>query len=337
VFASPSIGISLGVTASDRAEDLLRAAGTALHQAKVGGKARYAIFDSDMYATVLKRLRIEGDLRRALKRGEFRVYYQPKMRLSTDLQHSLRASGSRAIVASKQESTQTPRIVGTEALVRWEHPELGLVCPAEFIPVAEETGLIVQIGRWVLKESCLQTRQWNEQYTGDPPLTVCVNLSARQFQDPGLCQDVARVLQETGLDAQYLCLEVTESAVMKDVQVTIATLKELKGLGVELSVDDFGTGYSSLSYLKRFPVDYLKIDRSFVEELKGGDEDTMLVSGIIRLAHTLGMQVVAEGVESVEQLKRLQGLGCDLAQGFCFSEAMPAEAVPGILAHARQR
>lgn len=314
----------------------MRNADTALYQAKARGKARHAVFDSHMHATVLKRLRTESDLRRALERGEFRVFYQPKMKLKTDLQGFLRFSGSRAIVAGAKETTRAPRIEGTEALVRWEHPDLGLISPTEFVPVAEETGLIVPIGLWVLREACLQTRQWNERYPDDPPLTVCVNLSARQFHDPGLCQDVTRILQETGLDPQYLSLEITESAVMKDVQVTSATLRELKGLGVELSVDDFGTGYSSLSYLKRFPVDYLKIDRSFVEELKGNAEDAMLVSGIIRLAHTLGMRVVAEGVESVEQLQRLQGLGCDLAQGYYFSKPLPGEAVPGLLAHARQ-
>ena len=188
----------------------------------------------------------------------------------------------------------------------------------------------------MLREACLQTRRWNDRYPGDPPLTVCVNLSARQFQDPGLVRDVARILQETGLDPRCLSLEITESVVMEDAQGTIVTLRELKALGVELSIDDFGTGYSSLSYLKRFPVDYLKIDRSFVEELKEDAEDTMLVSGIIRLAHTLGTRVVAEGVESAEQLQRLQELGCDLAQGYYFSKPLPGEAVPELLANAGQ-
>lgn len=337
IFVSPSIGISLSTTATDLAEDLLRNADTALYRAKALGKARYAIFDSYMYDRVLKRLRMEGDLRRALERDELRVYYQPKIKLHTDLQRFLRASGSRAIVAKEQETTETPRIVGTEALVRWEHPDLGLMSPAEFIPVAEETGLIVRMGRWVLREACLQTRRWNDEHPDDPPLTVCVNLSARQFHDPGLCQDVTHMLQETGLNPPCLCLEVTESAVMKDVEVTTATLRELKALGVELAVDDFGTGYSSLSYLKRFPVDYLKIDRSFVAELKKDAEDIVLVAGIIRLAHTLSMQVVAEGVESAEQLERLQGLGCDLAQGFYFSEALTSEALTEFLPRARQR
>jgi diguanylate cyclase (GGDEF)-like protein len=331
VFVSSSIGISVGTTASDRAEDLLRRADTALHQAKVEGKARYTIFDADMYATVLKRLRMESDLRRALERDEFRVYYQPKMRLDTGLQHLLRFSGSRAMIARKQETVETPRTEGTEALIRWEHPDLGLVSPVEFIPVAEETGLIVQIGRWVLREACLQTLRWNDQLPDDRPLTVCVNLSVRQLRDPGLCEDVARILQETGLNPQYLCLEITESTLMEEAQRTIGTLQDLKGLGVQLAIDDFGTGYSSLSYLKRFPVDYLKIDRSFVEGLKKDAEDIMLVAGVIRLAHTLGMEVIAEGVESAEQLKRLQGLGCDLAQGFYFSKPLPAEAVSGLL------
>jgi diguanylate cyclase (GGDEF)-like protein/PAS domain S-box-containing protein len=337
VFALPSIGISLGTTASNRAEDLLRGADTALYEVKARGKAGYALFDPSMHDKALKRLRTESDLRRALENGEFRVYYQPKMRLSTDIRHSLRSSGSQAIVARKRETKQIPRIEGTEALVRWEHPEMGLISPDEFISVAEETGLIVQLGRWVLEEACLQTRRWNELYPGDPPLTVCVNLSGRQFQDPGLAQDVARILQETGLNPQCLNLEITESVLMEDARSTIATLLELKYLGVELSIDDFGTGYSSLSYLKRFPVDHLKIDRSFVGELKKDAEDTMLVSGIIRLAHTMGMRVVAEGVESAEQMQRLQGLGCDLAQGYYLSEPLPGEAVPGFLAHDQQR
>jgi EAL domain-containing protein (putative c-di-GMP-specific phosphodiesterase class I) len=337
VFVSPSIGISLGTTASDRAEDLLRNADTALHQAKSLGKARHAVFDSNMYASVLKRLRLESDLRRALEQDEFRVYYQPIMKLGTNLQHSLRFSGSRAIVARRQRATRMPQIVGMEAMLRWEHPDMGLISPNEFVPVAEESGLIVAIGRWVLEQACLQTRRWNEECPGNPPLTVCVNLSAKQFQDPRLAQDVARTLYETGLDRQCLCLEITESVVMKAAQSTIATLQELKGLGVELSVDDFGTGYSSLSYLKRFPVDYLKIDRSFVEELRKDTSMTSLVSGIIQLGHSLGMQVVAEGVEIAEQLKRLHGLGCDLAQGFYFSEAVPGEAMPGLLADVQQK
>jgi len=198
VFVSPSIGISLGTTASDRAEDLLRNADTALHQAKSLGKARHAVFDSNMYASVLKRLRLESDLRRALEQDEFRVYYQPIMKLGTNLQHSLRFSGSRAIVARRQRATRMPQIVGMEAMLRWEHPDMGLISPNEFVPVAEESGLIVAIGRWVLEQACLQTRRWNEECPGNPPLTVCVNLSAKQFQDPRLAQDVARTLYEPG-------------------------------------------------------------------------------------------------------------------------------------------
>jgi diguanylate cyclase (GGDEF)-like protein/PAS domain S-box-containing protein len=331
VVVSPSIGISLGTTAFDRADDLLRDADTALHQAKVQGKARHAIFDSDMYEQVLKRLKLEGDLRRALERDEFRVYYQPQMKLNTELQDYLRASGSRAIVARKQETTEAFRIKGTEALVRWQHPELGLISPAEFIPVAEETGLIVQIGRWVLEEACLQTRRWNDRHPGEPSLTVCVNLSARQFHDPGICQDVARVLQETGLDPRCLCLEITESVVMKDVEITSATLRELKGLGVKLAADDFGTGYSSLSYLKRFPVDYLKIDKTFVKGLGEDIEDTAIVRTVVELAHTFGMEAIAEGVETEGQAEMLRGMGCDFVQGYHFSKPLPPEDVPGYL------
>jgi EAL domain-containing protein (putative c-di-GMP-specific phosphodiesterase class I) len=284
-----------------------------------------------MNTQALKSLELGNDLRGAMERGELRVCYQPKVLLDGNLQNHLRFTGSRAIIAPATHRV-TQKIIGLEALVRWEHPKHGLLLPSEFIPVAEETGLILPIGRWVLEEACRQAGAWQEQHPSDPPLVICVNLSARQFQHTNLAKEVAEVLRETGLEQRHLELEITESTVMDDAQSTISTLRELRDLGVRLSIDDFGTGYSSLSYLKRFPIDFLKIDRSFVDGLSKDPEDAVIVSGIITLAHTLGMQVIAEGVESAEQLAQLRGLGCDLAQGNYFSEHLPAEAVSALLA-----
>jgi len=237
-----------------------------------------------------------------------RVYYQPKVRLDTG------------------------KIIGMEALARWDRPGLGIVLPEEFIPVAEETGLIIPLGHSILKEACRQGREWQEQYPEDPPLKVCVNLSARQFQRHDLVKEVAGVLKETRLDPRSLILEITESVIMDEAESSIAILEELKDLGVQLAIDDFGTGYSSLSYLNRFPVDFLKIDRSFIKGLPEGLEDTAVVSSITALAHTLGMQVTAEGVETDQQLSQLREIGCDLAQGLCFAGPLVCEAASTLLA-----
>jgi EAL domain-containing protein (putative c-di-GMP-specific phosphodiesterase class I) len=218
-----------------------------------------------------------------------------------------------------------------EALVRWEHPERGLLLPDDFIPLAEETGLIVDIDELILAEACRKTKEWQARFPAEPPLAVCVNLSARQFREPDLVETIRRILAETGLHPACLHLEITESTAMGDAPATVATLEELKDLGVRMVIDDFGTGYSSLAYLERFPVDCVKIDRSFVGKL-GKDQGTAaLVSGMIRLAHSLGLEVIAEGVETEEQLKRLLGLGCDLAQGHYFSEPVPCQAVGPLL------
>jgi diguanylate cyclase (GGDEF)-like protein len=309
IFTSASIGIVLNTTNQDEPANLLRNADLALYQAKGSGKASYTVFDPGMSTHALEHLELGNDLRQALERDEFKVYYQPKVLL------------------------ETGKILGAEALVRWEHPERGLLLPSNFVPIAEEAGLILHIGQRVLEEACRQARAWQEQYPGGPPRLMCVNLSARQFQHPDLAEDIARVLRETGLDPCSLCLEITESALMKDVQSTITTLQELKGLGVKFAIDDFGTGYSSLSYLKRFPVSFLKIDRSFIDGLEKDPEDTVLVSGIITLAHTLGMRVIAEGVETAEQLARLREMGCDIAQGNYFSEPVSGRAVTAFLAN----
>jgi diguanylate cyclase (GGDEF)-like protein/PAS domain S-box-containing protein len=303
---TPSIGI-LVAGPDSRPEEILRNADLAMYRAKEKGKAQYEVFDLAMHDRTLERLKLEADLKQGVERDELRVYYQPKVRLDTG------------------------KIIGMEALARWDRPGLGIVLPEEFIPVAEETGLIIPLGQWILKEACRQGREWQEQYPEDPPLKVCVNLSARQFQRHDSVKEVAGVLKETGLDPRSLILEITESVIMDEAESSIAILEELKDLGVQLAIDDFGTGYSSLSYLNRFPVDFLKIDRSFVEGLPESSEDTAVVSSIIALAHTLGMQVIAEGVETDQQLPQLRKIGCDIAQGHYFSKALTHDALSAFL------
>jgi EAL domain-containing protein (putative c-di-GMP-specific phosphodiesterase class I) len=221
--------------------------------------------------------------------------------------------------------------LGFEALLRWEYPEHGLLLPSEFVTVAEETGLIVPIGRWVLEEACRQTKRWQEQHPAERLVAAGVNLSARQFQDPALTRTIAKVLEKTGLEPRSLDLEITESTAMGDAPTTAVALEELQDLGVRMVIDDFGTGYSSLSYLERFPVDYIKIDYSFIDRLDGDPGAAVLVSGVIRLAHALGLKVIAEGVESAGQLEQLQGMKCDIAQGHFFSEALPSQAAGALL------
>ncbi len=301
LFVTASIGIAVGGGGKHPA-DLLRDADLAMYRAKHSGKARYAVFEEAMNAQALERLELEHGLRRAVERNEFAVHYQPKISLATG------------------------KIVGFEALARWEHPERGLLHPDQFVPVAEETGLIVPIGEAVLEEACRQAKEWHEQRPTDAP-AMCVNLSARQFREPGLTQSVARILDETGLDPSSLFLEVTESTAMRDALATAAALEDLQNLGVRTILDDFGTGYSSLSYLERFPVEYIKIDRSFVGGLGQHPGAEMLVSAIISLAHALGLKVIAEGVETEKQCELLRGMGCDLAQGHLFSEPLTAKEV----------
>ncbi|WP_166397049.1 sensor domain-containing protein [Rubrobacter marinus] len=320
VFAEASIGITLGGAEGDSPEGLLRQADVAMYEAKRKGKANYEVFASHMDVHALERLKLEADLRRAIERGEFRVHYQPKLALDGFERRP-----------EAEPPLLPPRIVGMEALVRWEHPEDGLIPPARFVPLAEETGLIVPMGRWVLEEACRRAVEWQALRPSEPPLTMSVNLSARQFEDPGLVEDVARILRETGLDPRHLTVEITESVSMKDARSAVGTLRELKSLGVCLAIDDFGTGYSSLAYLHRFPADFLKIDRSFVGGLGEGPEEKGLVPGVVGLAHTLGMKAIAEGVETAEQLARLREMGCDLAQGFYFSRPLPGEAIPALL------
>jgi diguanylate cyclase (GGDEF)-like protein/PAS domain S-box-containing protein len=328
LFVTASIGVATGGLNGKYEADLLRNADMAMYRAKHSGKARYAVFEEAMNTRALERLEMEHGLRRALERGELRIHYQPQMMLDSDLQGSLRSKGSGAIVSPRVPTE--PQIIGMEALVRWEHPERGLLLPGEFVPLAEETGLIVPMGEMVLEEACRQTREWQQRFATDPPLSVYVNLSAKQFREPDLTEIVSRVLNETGLDPTCLHLEITESTAMSDAPATVSTLEELTALGVRLVIDDFGTAYSSLSYLERFSVDYVKIDRSFVGGLETEPGATALVSGMISLAHALGIKVIAEGVERARQLERVHAMGCDLAQGRYFSAPLSGEAI-GVL------
>src|SRR5215210_5822576 len=310
VFATVSTGIALNSTAQEQPADLLRYADLAMYRAKHRGKARYEVFEPSMDAKAVERLILETGLRRALVRQQFRVYYQPIVALDND------------------------RVAGVEALVRWEHPQRGLLLPEASLSVAEETGLIVRIGQWVLREASKQARIWQERYPGTPPLTISVNLSTREFFHPKL---VAEVLGESEIDPASLQLEITEGAMTTNgTSSTDRTLRNLKRMGVQLAIDDFGLGYSSLSYLKRFPVDFLKIDRSFIAGLRGEpngvSKDTEITKAMIELTHALGLRVIAEGVETSEQLAQLRNMKCDFAQGNYFSEPLPSEALAVILA-----
>jgi diguanylate cyclase (GGDEF)-like protein len=302
-----SIGIVLGDSARIRGEELLRSADAAMYRSKRGGKNRYEIFDLELDKLSINRLRLESDLRQAIENKEFRVHYQPKVLLATE------------------------EIVGFEALVRWEQPGRGLIPPSEFIPLAEQTGLINPIGLWVLKEACGQMRDWQNQYPTDTPLTMSVNLSAQQFRNPNLVEEVAQVLGETGLDPRDLTLEITESVAMGDALATIAIFRELKNLGIGLAIDDFGTGYSSLSYLKRFPVNVLKVDRSLIKGIEQDLANTAIVSATLTLAHGLGLEVVVEGVETTGALSKLISLGAELGQGHYWWRASAAEEITELL------
>lgn len=300
VFTTTSIGIALNGDETEHAEDLMRNADAAMYLAKSRGKAHYEVFDPNMTVRTLEHLELENDLRRALKRGEFYLVYQPIVDL---------ASG---------------RVVGAEALVRWQHPRRGVVLPNEFIPLAEETSLILQLGQWVLRQACMQACAWAEMYPASASYSISINLSARQFGQSHLIEEVADVLQETGIDPHRVVFEITESVIMEDAESTVGTLLALKKLGVQLAIDDFGTGYSSLSYLKRFPVNTLKVDRSFVAGLGSDSEDTAIVRAVITLAKTLGIAVVAEGIETPAHSQHLRDLQCELGQGYFFSRPLTA-------------
>ncbi len=307
VFTSMSIGIALSNPSYEQAEDILRDADTAMYRAKSRGKARYEIFDADMRASVVARLQLEMDLRRALEHGEFHNVYQPIVSL---------AAG---------------QIVGFEALLRWQHPTRGQLGPEEFIAVAEETGLIRDLGWWNLREACRQMSEWRAGYNAYSQLTMSVNLSPKQFLQANLVEDIGSLMRELKLPPQALKLELTESTVMGDPSAAVEMLQQIKSLGISLAIDDFGTGYSSLSYLHRFPLDTLKIDRSFISSI-GNGEDTEIARTILPMALNLHLDVVAEGVETIEQLVLLKKLQCKYGQGYYFSKPLSAEEAGLLLA-----
>jgi len=306
VFLATSLGIAIARGNDDRAEDLIRDADAAMYRAKERGKGRYEIFDEAMRADAVARLETESALRRAVERGELRLHYQPEVDLATGDVH------------------------GFEALVRWDHPARGLLGPNAFIPLAEETGLIVPIGEWVLREACTEAARWAT--VTSEPLTLSVNLSARQLAQQDLVAMVRRAMAETGINPATLCLEITESAVMESGSATTAQLRALKSLGIRLAIDDFGTGFSSLAHLRRFPVDTLKIDGTFVAGLGHEPQDASIAAAVISLSHALGLDTVAEGIETEEQLTILRGLGCDLGQGYLFGRPAPIEETVQLLA-----
>jgi len=307
VFTTVSIGITLSSDGFNQPEALLRNADLALYRAKALGKARYSVFKTEMHEQSMALLRLETELRQAIQRREFQLYYQP-------------------IVCLK-----TGKLQGFEALIRWQHPTRGLVAPPAFVPLAEETGLIVPIGQWVLEAACQQLCQWQTRFPAYC-LSMTVNFSSKQFAQPNLPDQIAQILQATGLAAGYLKLEITETVLMDSTESIAATLSQLQALGIELHIDDFGTGYSSLSYLHRLPVSALKIDRSFISHMSQNQENYEIVQTFVKLAHNLGMQAVAEGIEHQAQLTRLQDLGCDYGQGYLFSQPLDARLTEALLA-----
>jgi len=310
VMVTASIGIAHSSTGYTNPEEILRDADIAMYRAKAEGKARYEIFDRDMHQSAVALLKLETELRRSVHRGDFLMNYQPIVSLDRG------------------------RIVGFEGLVRWQHPERGIVTPANFISIAEETGLIVPLGWWVLRESCQQTRLWQEQFPSEPPLWISVNMSGKLFLKSDMVDHLLGILEETGLEPRSLRLEVTENVVMDHADLAIRNLMELRALGIQLSIDDFGTGYSSLSYLQRFHYDELKIDRSFVSQLGSPGESRAIVETILNLANSLGIGVVAEGIETADQVDRLRQMQCPHGQGFWFSRPLTPPAAEELIASA---
>ena len=310
LFISTSIGISLYPHDDRDTAGLLKNAGTALERAKSQGGNNYEFYTAGGTTRALKQLVLESNLRGALERSEFVVHYQPQVTIP-DFQ-----------------------LVGMEALVRWRHPSLGLLYPSEFVPLAEDSGLIIALGEWVMRVGCAQNKAWQDK--GLAPMRLSVNFSARQFQQSTFISTVAEILKETNLDPRWLELELTESSIMKEPEQAIEKLHELKLMGIKVAIDDFGTGYSSLNYLKRFPIDTLKIDKTFVSDVCKDPHDTAIVRAIITLGHALDLTVIAEGVETQEQLQYLRSLGCDVVQGFLFSKSLPAPAFEELLVEQRR-
>jgi len=308
VFISGSIGIAVYPFDGEDMDSLLKNADAAMYHAKNQGKNNFQFYKQSMNATALEKLTTENSLRKAVERNELILHYQPRMELSTG------------------------KIIATEALLRWNRPGKELVFPAEFISLAEETGLIISIGEWVLKNACNQNNVWQRLGSAHTRVAVSVNISGHQFKNvEEFVKVVEKVLNDSSLNPEYLELEITESVIMKNAEIIIAMFRKLKNMGVQLSMDDFGTGYSSFSYLKRFPLDIIKIDRSFIKDISEKDEDTAIVKAIIAMAHTLKLKVVAEGVETEQQLEFLRELGCDEMQGYLLSTPLPADKVSEFL------
>lgn len=295
IYTSASVGIVLSSAEHNSPDEIVRDADLAMYRAKVKGKARYEIFDIKMHSGAVSQLQLEIDLRRAIKHKEFLLYYQPIIALGTE------------------------NIAGFEALIRWNHPTRGMVPPNDFIPIAEETGLILPIGSWVMREACRQMSEWRRSYPSSEHLIISINLSARQLEQTDLIEEITEILEATNLAPRCLKFEITESVVMNNAEQSVKTISELRKLGIRVSIDDFGTGYSSLSYLHRFPIDTLKIDRSFVNRIGGDGESSEIVQTIIKLASNLGMEVIAEGVETIEQLDFLRDMNCGFGQGYYYS------------------
>jgi diguanylate cyclase (GGDEF)-like protein/PAS domain S-box-containing protein len=307
VFTSASIGIAVSKPGYDRADDIMRDADIAMYRAKALGKARHVLFDEAMHGRAVELLQLETDLRKAVERNEFVLHYQPIVEL------------------------EDSSVIGFEALIRWMHPERGLTYPAAFLPLAEETGLTVELGSWVLREACEQLSRWQRSMPDRQGLWMSVNLSSRQLLRPGLTDEVEQAIRDFQIEPANLALEVTEGIIMDEPEAATSMLVGLRALGVKLPIDDFGTGYSSLAYLHRFPISSLKIDRSFVNRVTDGGEDEVIVRTIVTLAHNLEMDVIAEGIETADQLERLRTLGCEFGQGFYFSEPVPAREATTLL------
>lgn len=309
IFISASIGIALSDGDYSEPDHMIRDADTAMYRAKANGRSRYAVFNQSMHDEAIRRLRLETDLRHAIERDEFRLHYQPLVRLGTGA------------------------IEGFEALIRWEHPERGMVSPADFIPIAEETGLIVPIGRWVLREACRQLADWRCRLPISDDLSISVNISRNHMAAPDLLDQIRNLLDEFQLEGRHINLEITESVIMENPESVLRILSEIRSLGMELHMDDFGTGYSSLSCLHHFPISKLKIDREFIKTMGEDEEHTAIVHAIIALAHHLRLQVTAEGIETRAQLEQILAMGCEYGQGFYFAKPLVPSDVESVLTH----
>jgi diguanylate cyclase (GGDEF)-like protein len=311
VYVGASIGIAAGSTDTQGSEELLRNADLAMYLAKSTGKGNYVVFEPKMHEALMERIELEADLRRGIEENEFTIHYQPIIDL------------------------QSRGIMGMEALVRWLHPKFGLLSPMTFIPLAEETNLIVPLGEWIICEACRQMQDWRTQHPGLNDISLTVNISIRQFMQIELVDIVSRALESSGLPPRCLILEITESFMMQDTEATILKLHELKKLGIRLAIDDFGTGYSSLSYLQRFPIDILKIDKSFVDKLGQGSEGNAVARAIIMMGDSLNLKTIAEGIEHNDQIAALQDLGCEAGQGFHFAKPLTKEDMDDYLSGKR--